>query len=151
MCLKKCPPCEEVLSRNWGPSAKWRNEMHFRVFLYITNCAQIILKEWYMFRGNLTKTQGDMRELVSATKKFPKQKIFIHAFSSEISCKYLRTLTGYIQTLSPRSRFFKREMTELWFNVGNIIVHSLFWSIVWSCFKLCLGFFPHFATFSTHE
>jgi hypothetical protein len=49
-------------------SAKWRNEMHFRVFLYITNCGQIILEDWYRFQGGWNKTQGLMRELVGTMK-----------------------------------------------------------------------------------
>ena len=61
--------------------------MHFRVFLYITNCARIILKEWYMFRGNLAKTQGDMRESVGTTKKFPKRKFFVRAFGPTIAVR----------------------------------------------------------------
>jgi hypothetical protein len=39
-----------------------------------------------MFRGNLTKTQRDIRESVGATKKFPKRKFFVRAFGSDISC-----------------------------------------------------------------
>jgi hypothetical protein len=79
--------CEEVFNRNNTSGAKWKDKIHFRDFLYITNCARIILKEWYMFRGNLTKTQGDMMESVGATKKFPKRKFFVRAFGSDISCK----------------------------------------------------------------
>jgi hypothetical protein len=39
-----------------------------------------------MFRGNLAKTQGDMRESVGTTKKFPKRNFFICTFGSDISC-----------------------------------------------------------------
>jgi hypothetical protein len=42
-----------------------------------------------MFRGNLAKTQGDIRESVSITKKFPKQKFLVRAFGSDISCKLM--------------------------------------------------------------
>jgi hypothetical protein len=80
--------------------------MYFRVFLYITNCARIVLKEWYMFRGNLAKTQGDMRKSVSATKKFPKQKFFVRAFGSDISCNQ----TSY--------RFFETKV----YNMGQIFI-----------------------------
>jgi hypothetical protein len=74
--------------------------MHFCVFLYITNCGQIILEDWYRFRGGRTKTQGLMRESVGTMKNFPKRKFFVRALGSDISCNLQQAGAGKTTSMS---------------------------------------------------
>jgi hypothetical protein len=65
--------------------------------------------------------------------------------------EYWRVTAGYIWIRSHNFWFFAEEMIELWLNWGDIIANSLFWSIVWPSFKICIRFFPPVKTFSTLE
>ncbi|KAJ7198118.1 hypothetical protein GGX14DRAFT_402142 [Mycena pura] len=75
-----------VTNLNWDPMSPGRNILLFANSGSITNCGRIILKDWYRFQVNRTKTEGVMRESVGGTKKFPKRKYFVRAFGSDISC-----------------------------------------------------------------